>query len=141
MIQEKEQEKVLDFIKKVQRDILFKFQFFIDEIDGLCPNTFYGLTEEELCREIKLKAVDIEDIKESYKKVFHSYKCFCFNHKFMFDNKKYPFETRDKTYAHLEEADQIRLDAFEEKLVRDAVNPSENLLSLLCDKRMQEFIF
>lgn len=105
MIQEKEQEKELDFIKKVQRDILFKFSFFTDKIDGLCPNAFYGLTEEKLCRGVNLKMVDMEDIKENYKKLLHSFKRACFNNKFT------------------------------------TVDSLERLLSLLYDKRMQEFIF
>lgn len=142
----------MDFIKGFQRRILFESLSFSDEKDGLCFNPFYGWTEGDLYSELNMKLADEEEnkkknleymkeIKKNYRKILHTFKCVCFNNKFMYENKKYPFEVKDNSYKYMEKEDKIKLDAIKDNLVSNAKEPSDFLLSLLCDKRVEEFIF
>lgn len=129
-------EQNIDFIKQKQREILFGLCSFFTKDEGLCINPFWHCFNEELEKE-----TDKEYIKKIYRAVFQSFKCSCFNQTYMAREKKYPFEIRNKGYEYLEDKDKKRLEVFVEDLVRNAEEVSNNLLALLCDKRMEEFIF
>ena len=63
--------KILEAIKKQQREILFGLTSYYTKKEGLCMNPFYGGEESDIKKDVKYT-------KEIYAKVFKSHLAFLF---------------------------------------------------------------